>query len=166
TTGTVGCFGSAAAAAVLLSNQANVTAHALATSASFASGLQQAFRSDAMTKALHAGHAAWVGVTAAFGANSGVTGVLNILEGGAGFGAALADGPDWDKATEGLGSRYNIESVTVKNHGCCGHTFASIDGVLAIRNDHGVDLQAIDRIDIRTYATALEVAGIAAPKSP
>src|SRR5690606_9794116 len=60
TTGTVGCFGGAAASAALLSDQAQVTAHALATSATFASGLQQAFRSDAMTKALHAGHAAWV----------------------------------------------------------------------------------------------------------
>ena len=68
TTGTVGCFGSAAATAALLDGgNADVMRHALATAASFAAGLQQAFRSDAMTKALHAGHAAWVGVTAGRG---------------------------------------------------------------------------------------------------
>lgn len=69
TTGTVGCFGSAAATAALLDGaNPDVMRHTLATAASFASGLQQAFRSDAMTKALHAGHAAWVGVTAGLGA--------------------------------------------------------------------------------------------------
>lgn len=166
TTGTVGCFGSAAAAAVLLSPLSSTTAHALATSATFASGLQQAFRSEAMTKALHAGHAAWVGVTSAFGADKGLTGVLDILEGPAGFGAALAHGPDWSKVTDGLGSRFNIQSVTVKNHGCCGHTFASIDGLLALREQNGFDIQAIDRIGIKTYGAAVEVAGIRAPQSP
>lgn len=166
TTGTVGCFGGAAAAAVLLSPLQSVTAHALATSATFASGLQQAFRSDAMTKALHAGHAAWVGVTSAFDASKGLTGVLDILEGSAGFGAALANGPDWTKATDGLGNRFNIQSVTVKNHGCCGHTFASIDGLLALRQQYGFDMQEIERIEIRTYAAAVEVAGIKVPQSP
>lgn len=166
TTGTVGCFGSAAASAALLSEQANVTAHALATSATFASGLQQAFRSEAMTKALHAGHAAWVGVTSAFGAHNGVTGVLDILEGSAGFGAALSKEPNWSKATEGLGSIYNIGNMTVKNHGCCGHTFAAIDGLLELRERHGFTLQDIDRIRIKTYAAGVEVAGIKEPKSP
>jgi 2-methylcitrate dehydratase PrpD len=165
TTGTVGCFGSAAAASSLLSPAAPITAHALATAASFASGLQQAFRSDAMTKALHAGHAAWVGVTSAQGAANGITGVLDILEGAAGFGAALATDPDWTKAAEGLGVRYNIESVTFKNHGCCGHTFAAIDAVLALKAEHDFSLDAVKSADIRTYRAAVEVAGIQEPKS-
>ncbi len=165
TTGTVGCFGAAAAAAALLSPEAPVTAHALATAATFASGLQQAFRSDAMTKALHAGHAAWVGVTSAQGAAHGMTGVLDILEGAAGFGAAMARSPDWSGVTDGLGERFNIASVTVKNHGWCGHTFAAIDGLLALRARHGFGIDAIQSITVHTYRTALQVAGIPAPKS-
>src|SRR4051812_3886285 len=82
TTGTVGAFGSAAAAAALLApGDAGVMGHALATGGTFAAGLQQAFRSDAMTKPLHAGHAASVGVTSAMAAASGVTGASDILEG-------------------------------------------------------------------------------------
>ncbi|MEK9950616.1 MAG: MmgE/PrpD family protein, partial [Curvibacter sp.] len=51
TTGTIGCFGGAAATAALMDGtNPEVMRHALATAASFASGLQQAFRSDAMTK--------------------------------------------------------------------------------------------------------------------
>ncbi len=81
TTGTVGSFGAAAAAAALLApGDAAVMRHALATVGTFASGLQQAFRSDSMTKPLHAGHAANVGVLAALAAAHGVTGAQDILD--------------------------------------------------------------------------------------
>lgn len=166
TTGTVGCFGASAAAATLLSNSPSVISHALATSATFASGLQQAFRSDAMTKALHAGHAAWVGVTAAQGAKHGLTGVLDILEGASGFGAATAQDPEWSKATDALGERFNIESITVKNHGCCGHTFAAIDALLKLRADHSFTSEEIESITVRTYRAGVEVAGIRDPRTP
>ncbi len=166
TTGTVGCFGSAAATAALVDGgNPEVMRHALATAASFASGLQQAFRSDAMTKALHAGHAAWVGVTAGVGAASGITGALDILEGAAGFGAAMAVEPDWSRATEGLGQRYNIQSITQKNHGCCGHTFAPIDAMLEIRRQHAIDAAQVESIRVDTYRTALDVTGNFEPRT-
>jgi len=166
TTGTVGCFGAAAAGAVLAApGSRDVALNAMATAASFASGLQQAFRSDAMTKALHAGHAAEVGVRAALGAAAGVTGVADILEGAAGFGAALCDSPDWSEVTQGLGERFNIERITQKNHGCCGHTFAAIDALLELQCEHGFDARAIRTIVVRTYAAALDVAGIRDPQT-
>jgi 2-methylcitrate dehydratase PrpD len=166
TTGTVGCFGGAAAAATLAaSGDADVMRHSLATAASFAAGLQQAFRSDAMTKALHAGHAAWVGVTAGVGAAAGITGALDILEGAAGFGAAMAQKPNWAMATEGLGSRYNIQSITQKNHGCCGHTFAAIDAMLDIRARQAIAAAQVESIRIDTYQTALDVTGNFEPRT-
>jgi 2-methylcitrate dehydratase PrpD len=165
TTGTVGCFGSAAATAALAGpGNPDVMKHALATAATFASGLQQAFRSDAMTKALHAGHAGWVGVTAGLGAANGITGALDILEGAAGFGAATSQAPNWERATEGLGTRYNICSITQKNHGCCGHTFAAIDAMLAIR-EQGVNPQQVESIQVHTYQTALDVTGNFNPRT-
>lgn len=166
TTGTVGCFGAAAAGVLLTSpGDSNAAMHAMATSATFAAGLQQAFRSDAMTKALHAGHAAWVGTTSAQGATAGITGVADILEGSAGFGAALCGSPDWSSVTEGLGKIFNIERITQKNHGCCGHTFAAIDALLDAMKANGLRCDEISRIVVRTYAPALEVAGIPEPKS-
>src|SRR4051812_11317826 len=62
TTGTVGCFGATAAAATILGLDRDQFAHAMGTAGTFAAGLQQAFRSDAMTKPLHAGRAAETGV--------------------------------------------------------------------------------------------------------
>lgn len=167
TTGTVGSFGSAAAAAQLLRpGDARVMRHALATVASFAAGLQQAFRSESMTKALHGGHAAACGVTAAKAAAQGATGALDILEGVAGFGAAMADGPSWELATAGLGERYHITAITQKIHGCCGHTFAAIDGVLALRREWGGDPPGrVAAIEVETYQTALDVCGEADPRT-
>ncbi|MBI3515472.1 MAG: MmgE/PrpD family protein, partial [Proteobacteria bacterium] len=56
-TGTVGCFGATAAAATVLGLDQAQFINAMGTAGTFASGLQQAFRSDSMTKPLHAGHA-------------------------------------------------------------------------------------------------------------
>ncbi|MFY0479849.1 MmgE/PrpD family protein [Achromobacter marplatensis] len=163
TTGTVGCFGSAAAAAALCApGDAQVMRHALATAGTLASGLQQAFRSDAMSKALHAGHAAAVGVRAGQGAAHGITGVADILEGDVGFGAALAQDPDWAAAVEGLGQRYNILSITQKNHGCCGHTFAAIDAALALRQQ-GLRADDVASLRVAAYQTALDVTGNFSP---
>lgn len=169
TTGTVGAIGSAAASAFLINPQdPDMFAHAVATATTFASGLQQAFRSDAMTKALHGGHAASIGITVAKSAAKGITGALDILEGDVGFGAALSKNPNWDKAVAGLGIDYNICKMTQKNHGCCGHTFAAVDGAIAIRQTllkKGISLSEIEKITVQTYQTALDVTGNFSPKS-
>ncbi len=155
TTGTIGTFGAAAAVADLLGLDAGRTAHALATAGTLAAALQQAFRSDAMSKPLHAGHAAEAGALAALAAGQGVTGALDVLEGAAGFGAAMTTGADWTRATEALGERYNIAAMTFKNHGCCGHSFAAIDAALALRPH--LDVERIARIQVGTYKVALDV---------
>ena len=67
TTGTVGTFGAAAAAACLVGADAGQIAHALANAGTFAAALKQAFQSDCMSKPLHAGHAADAGAMAALG---------------------------------------------------------------------------------------------------
>ncbi|CAM4385038.1 MmgE/PrpD family protein [Acinetobacter pragensis] len=169
TTGTVGAIGSAAAAAFLIDPEnPNLFAHAVATATTFASGLQQAFRSDAMTKALHGGHAASIGVTAAKSAAKGITGALDILEGDVGFAAALSKGGNWEVAIAGLGQNYNICKMTQKNHGCCGHTFAAIDSAIMIRETmlkKGLALADVQNIEVRTYQTALDVTGNFSPES-
>jgi 2-methylcitrate dehydratase PrpD len=159
TTGTVGTFGAAAAVACILGLDARRSAHALANAATFAAGLQQAFRSDAMAKPLHAGHAADAGTMAALGAEQGITGALDALEGPAGFGAAMSVSPDWSRATDGLGERFNITAMTFKNHGCCGHCFAAIDAALALQAQHGIVPEQIERITVGGYRATLDVTG-------
>ena len=164
-TGTIGGFGACAAAADLLGLDAQRFAHALATVATFSAGLQQAFRMDSMSKPLHAGRAAEAGLTAALAAAEGVTGSLDALEGEAGFGRAMSDGPDWDRALATLGRDFHIARMTVKNHACCGHTFAAIDGALALQAEMGVAAADIRRVEVGTYRAALEVAGYEDPRT-
>ncbi|HEY0200215.1 MAG TPA: MmgE/PrpD family protein [Burkholderiaceae bacterium] len=164
-TGTIGTFGAAAAAASLYALEAPAFGHALATGATFAAGLQQAFRMDSMSKPLHAGRAAEGGLLAAQAAAYGVTGSLDILDGSAGLGRAMGDGPDWSAATAGLGDTFHITRMTFKNHACCGHTFAAIDGALALQQRMGIDAAQIKRVTVCTYGAALEVAGQPDPRT-
>jgi 2-methylcitrate dehydratase PrpD len=165
-TGTIGCFGAAAAAAEALDLDACRFAHALATVATFSAGLQQAFRMDSMSKPLHAGHAAEAGVTAALAAREGVTGSLDVMEGEAGYGRAMGGDPDWGKALATLGEDFHITRMTFKNHACCGHTFAAIDGAVALKNRMRVDPSDIEEIEVATYRAGLEVAHYENPATP
>jgi 2-methylcitrate dehydratase PrpD len=162
-TGTIGCFGAAAAAAEALGLDARRFAHALATAATFSAGLQQAFRMDSMSKPLHAGHAAEAGLTAALAAREGVTGSLDVMEGEAGYGRAMGDDPDWAAAVATLGSDFHVTRMTFKNHACCGHTFAAIDGALALQKKLGIGHPEIEEVDVATYRAGLEVAHYDSP---
>jgi 2-methylcitrate dehydratase PrpD len=165
TTGTVGCFGAAAAASAVLRLDATRTAHALANAGTLAAGLQQAFRADCMSKPMHAGHAAEIGVTTALAAEQGLTGALDLLEGERGFGVAMSRGVDWEAALATLGTRFNIVSMSQKNHAACGHAHAAIDAVLALREKHGLTPERVARITAKTYRAALEVAGNRDPRT-
>ncbi|HEY7238033.1 MAG TPA: MmgE/PrpD family protein [Burkholderiales bacterium] len=165
-TGTIGCFGAAAAAAEALGLDASRFAHALATVATFSAGLQQAFRMDSMSKPLHAGHAAEAGVLAALAAREGVTGSLDVMEGEAGYGRAMGGDPDWGKALATLGEDFHITRMTFKNHACCGHTFAAIDGALALQKKLNIDSDEIESVDVATYRAGLEVAHYENPTTP
>ncbi|WP_210584527.1 MmgE/PrpD family protein [Streptomyces sp. GESEQ-35] len=159
TTGTVGTFGAAAAAAELLRLGPDRFAGALALAATMAAGLQQTFRSPSTGKPLHAGHAAEAGVVAVLAAEKGLAGALDVLEGPAGFGVATAGVTDL--AVTGLGDPFCVTATTVKYHACCGHTFAAIDAALELRADgvRAEGFEDIAAIEIETYATATRVAG-------
>ncbi|WP_455556840.1 MmgE/PrpD family protein, partial [Comamonas sp.] len=165
-TGTVGTFGAAAAAAYLLRLDAVRFTHALCTAATFAAGLQQAFKMDSMSKPLHSGRAAEAGVAAAQMAREGVIGSLDVFEGTYGLGVAMSNGPEWTTVMADLGQRFNITAMTFKNHACCGHTFAPIDGALVLQKQHGLDWAQIESICVETYSPALAVAGNPAPRTP
>jgi len=166
-TGTIGCFGACAAAAELLRLDRMRFAHALATVATFSAGLQQAFRMDSMSKPLHAGRAAEAGVTAALAASEGITGSLDVLEGDSGYGRAMGegDGPDWERTLATLGEDFHITRMTFKNHACCGHVFAAIDGALALQQQMRVLAPDIERVSIGTYKAALDVARHESPRT-
>ena len=165
-TATIGAIGAAAAAGDLCGLDANQLAHALASATTLTGGLQQAFRSDAMSKPLHAGRAAETGVFASAAAQRGLTGALDVFDGPAGFAAATSASSDLAGAVARFGSPFAITATTVKNHSCCGHTFAAIDAALELRGDPHVAVDRIRRIEINTYRAATVTAGNPRPVTP
>jgi len=103
-------------------------------------------------------------VLAALAASKGVTGALDILEGKEGFGNAMSVNPDWSKVTKGLGVDYHINHMTFKAHGCCGHTFPSIDGVLHLVMQNNLKPQDIKKITLATYKAGLDIIDNATPE--
>jgi 2-methylcitrate dehydratase PrpD len=118
---------------------------------------------DSMSKPLHAGRAAEAGVAAALMAREGVTGSLDVMSG---FAAAMGENPDWERGFATLGQHFHITRMTFKNHACCGHTFAAIDGALDLKKRMNLQTREIDRVDIATYRAGLEVAHYEDPRTP
>lgn len=164
-TGTMGSFGAAAAAASLLRLDEGAFAHALALAGTFTAGLQQAFRTEAMAKPLHAGRAAEAGVLAAQLVAKGMRSSLDVLEGAAGLGQAMSDGPDWSAVGATLGDDFHITRLTFKNHVGCGHTFAAIDGALALQAQHGFRHTDIASVHLGVYQATLDIAPHVEPQT-
>lgn len=155
TTGTVGVFGAAVAAGLLRDLTHDQLATAIRTAATMAAGLRQGFGGD--TKPLHSGRAAESGLLAALLAKQDFTAPEAMLEGEAGFARATSRDVDWDDAVSGFDGPLTIEQTTFKVHGCCGHGFAALDAIQALRTRHEIDPGNIDAIRVGTYQKALDV---------
>lgn len=165
TTGTVGTFGAAIAAGIALGLDAGQMANAIGNAASMAAGLQQAFRSDGMTKPLHAGRAAEGGLLAARLAKSGFTGSADMLSGPVGFIRAMSHGRDISTQFDSVLTEWTVTQSMYKRFSSCGHIAAPIDVAMDLCAREKIDPKKITRIDVATYATALNAAGIVHPNS-
>ena len=164
-TGTAATFGAAAAAGSLLGLDADRMLDGFGTAGTTAAGLWEFNADGAMSKALHPGKAAFNGVLAADLAARGFTGASRILEGERGFFAAMSDGADPSRITDGLGERWKVEENGYKLHACCGHTHTAIDAALALRPEIG-DPEAITEIRVSTYGPGWEIVKEANPRTP
>lgn len=150
TSGTVGTFGSAAAAAKLLGLSGDKLAHALGIAASFAAGIRCNF--GTMTKPLHVGRASENGVTAALLAARGFTADPEALDGQWGFWAVMGEGADESKFEQGFGKTLTIvePGVSIKPYPSGILTHQSMDAMLKLVREH--DLKPDQVETIRFYA--------------
>ena len=132
--------------------------HAIAIASSFAGGHQENLQGQGQTKPLHCGHAAEAGVLARLAAAAGVTGSLDSLHAPHGYAAAASDGTgNWTAAFASLGDWTSISRMTVKNHGCCGHIFPTLDGVRAMQAKRAFGPDDVARIEIHGYGPTVAI---------
>jgi 2-methylcitrate dehydratase PrpD len=164
TTATAGVFGAAAAAADLLELDEDGWVWALGSAGTQAAGLWQFNEEAAMSKPLHAGHAAAAGLRAALLAKAGLTAAESILEGGKGVFRALCPDPD-PEAVLADAPTWKIEETSIKPYPCCRHVHAAIDAALAVRPR--LDPDALPRsVRVLAYPAALDVTDRPRPGTP
>ena len=154
--GTVGAFGAAAAAAKLLKLNAQQTRHMLTIVSSLAGGIRVNFGS--MTKPLHVGRAGENGVFAAEIASRGFTGGDEGMDGQWGFFQVFGGGADLDRLVPIMGKPYTIvdPGVSVKPYPCGVLSHPSIDAMLKLVLDHDIKPEQVKAVRLKAGSNILE----------
>lgn len=142
-----GVFGAAAAAGRLLDFDGEMLNHAFGIAASLASGTMEFASSGGMAKRIHAGRAAEAGVLAASLAAAGFEGASDGLAGKYGFFRVFGPDPQIELLTEGLGSRWMIDEITVKPYAACSDIHPIIQATLELHEEHRLTSEMISRIE-------------------
>jgi 2-methylcitrate dehydratase PrpD len=155
--GTIGTFGAAVAAAKLLALGDDEIRHMLALAASSASGIRVNFGS--MTKPLHVGRAAQNGIVAAELAARGFTGGSDALDPPWGFFSTFSHGQGFDEERifGRLGNPYTIISpgVSIKPYPCGVLGHPTMDAMRRLVLDHDIAPDAITAIRIKAGSNIL-----------
>ena len=161
--GTVGTFGAAVAAGVLLQLDADRMSHALGLAGTQASGLREMFGS--MAKSLHIGKAASCGLWSALLAEKGFTASQQVLEAKRGFCAVAAGQYDLSRATDQLGHSYMLLDNGFKPYACGVVTHPTIDGVRRLRQRHALSAPEVREIELCVHPLVLELTGKREPRT-
>ncbi len=168
TTGVIGAFGAAAAAARLLNLNEDQTLSAFGMAGTQACGLWAFLAEGATCKKLHPARAAVNGVSACLMARAGMTGPAHILDAeDGGLYPAVSDCFDMARLTAGLGRGYEITRIDKKPYPCCRTTHPAIDAALRLREERGLRLEQIRSVLVETYEVGVLQCGFARyPESP
>ena len=149
-TGTIGVFGAAAAAAKLRHLDTNGCLHALGVAGSEGSGLRVNF--GTMMKPFHAGHAAEGGVVAADLTALGWTSTDQILEAGTGFFHAEGGGYNLDSILHKLGNPWTFASpgVSIKPFPSGSLTHPGMTEMQRLVKENNITPEQVERVDVGT----------------
>lgn len=160
-TGSTGMLGGAAACSRLLKLNAEQTQMALGIAASQPVGLREQF--GTMTKPLHPGAAAKVGLMSALMAKNGFTASRRALEAPRGLMQVFSDKTDWPEITEQLGQRWEITLNTYKPFACGIVIHPAIDACVQLRETHQISPQDVTSVKVRAHPLVQELTGKKTP---
>ena len=140
----------------LLRNDPNITAHAMAISASHHNTLAQ-LQSGEISQ-IKATAEAWVakgGVEAALLAAHGVTGPLSLLEGKAGWADTVAGSVDMPQLVQPIEGNYRLMQVCIKPYPAVATATAPIRAAIDLHSECEGRFEQIDKVIVRLPAFAL-----------
>jgi 2-methylcitrate dehydratase PrpD len=159
TSGTIGIFGAAAAAAKLLRLSADRTNSALGIAASMSSGIGA--NHGTMVKPLQMGRAAENGVTAARLASFGMQANPVALEGPRGFFHCFGGGFHPDRISGKLGAPYSMlePGVSIKPYPCGVVGHPGMDAMGALVRRHNISPQDVAHVVVATGSSVIPPKG-------
>lgn len=167
-TGIIGPFGAAAAAANIMGLSREDTIGAFGLAGLQASGLLQVNHDDegAKVKPINPARASMAGVLSSILAERRAQGPRSIFEGEDGFLKAVTDEVKVELMTHKLGQEFEICNVYLKLYAACRHAHAAIDAALEASRTAHIDPQEISKISIQTYPAAIRLAGMTNATTP
>jgi 2-methylcitrate dehydratase PrpD len=154
-------FGVAAAVGRLLGLNEQQMVWALGMAATQPIGLKEMFAT--MTTNFHTGRAAQNGMMAAFLAQRNFTSSNEGIEGKLGWAQAVSPRFDSREITDGLGESYEISLNSYKPYAMPIVSHPSIDGALRLREQYGLTLAQVDRVELTVSPLTLELNGRKTP---
>ncbi len=154
--GANGPFGAAAAVGSLLGLDETRMAWALGIAGSSGGGLTEFVWEGAMTKRIHLGRAAQLGLESALLAARGFTGPTTVLEGPYGYFHAFSPRPAVEKLLPGLGHEWLSRRLTVKAYPSHATTQAIVHAVRVYKDTHPVDLSTLTRVSVTSGGRVVE----------
>ena len=153
--GTVGTFGSCAAAAKLLGLSGDKLGSAFGIAASMAAGIRVNF--GTMTKPLHVGRSSENGVTAALLADRGFTANADALDGRWGFFQIFGGGLFENKVRQGFGKTHSIvdPGVSIKPYPSGILTHQAMDALLRLVKARDIKAEDVARITLHAGSNIL-----------
>ena len=152
-----GQYAAAAGVSRALGLSEEQTAHALAISGTAHNALRVT-RTGALShwKGLAYPETGFTATHSAFLAMCGITGPPEVFEGNKGFMHSIAgdfaidwENEDFERVTKTIIKRYNAEI----------HSQATLEGALELREAHGLDPAAIERVEVDTFGVAYHIIG-------
>lgn len=154
---TQGAFAVAAGVSRVLGLDQDKTANAMAI-AGTALGALRVTRTGALShwKGLAYPHTAFAATHAAFLASHGITGPREVFEGNKGFMDTISGQFELDWSKE------NLDVVTrtiIKKFNAEIHSQSALETVIELRDQHKIDVEEVDSIDIETFDVAFNIIG-------
>ena len=156
-TGTVGTFGATAAAGTLLGQPPETLARAFGIAGSCSSSLKKNF--GTMTKPLHAGHAAEMGMRAALLAGEGFGATGEVLEGSMGYGSVMNPTGTFDEGDlrESPGGHWGVEDIGLKPYPSGVITHAAMEALRRTVAEHDLGPEDVERVVVTLDEAASEM---------
>jgi 2-methylcitrate dehydratase PrpD len=167
-TGTCATFAGSAIVGRLRDTGPDVIENAMGLNGSQAAGSMQYVVNGAWNKRMHPGlanHSAFIAVGLA---QQGFIGAADVFEGDQGFFQGYALRPVPAASTDTLGSAYEIMNVAIKPYSLCRYTHQTLELLIGLARDEGLDSRDVRRIHIEVPTYGLQLVGspIEAKRNP